>query len=63
MYEEVIRDFFLDMSQELKEQGFFILDNLHKKFGNYPSVVDEVVFESDEEDEYEVSEETVLLKK
>lgn len=51
MFEETIRDFFLDMASDLKQNGFFILDNLHSKFGNYPSIVDNVVFESDDDDE------------
>lgn len=50
MFEETIRDFFIDMAQKMRENGYPILNNLKTKFGNYPSVVDNVIFESDNEE-------------
>ena len=38
---------------EMREKGYFILDDMHVKFGNYPTVSDNVIFESDEEEEDE----------
>ena len=53
MFEETIRDFFIDMAQRMRDNGFPILNNLKTKFGNYPSIVDNVVFESDDESDDE----------
>lgn len=51
MFEEIIRDFFINMAYNLKQDGYFILNDMKTKFGNYPSLVDNVIFESDSEDD------------
>jgi len=55
MFEEDIRDFFIEMMGDMRENGYFILDDIHVRFGNYPSVIDNVVFESDEESDDETN--------
>ena len=54
MFEEPIRDFFIQMAQKMKDNGYFILNNIKGSFGNYPSITDNVVFHSDDEDENDV---------
>ena len=58
MFEEPIRDFFIDMANKMKDNGYFILNNIKQRFGNYPSVTDNVQFNSDNDDEDEDEDQT-----